>query len=289
MILSKDSFTENDTWLATQLRESGIKFFFARTFMEETVRGAMRNKNVEFKTNDGHGNSTKELEIFENQVMQEVKAYCHKKLDASQNGDAKIYLISNHFPEKFEFTKLILELQNHLPDIQKEALIFSIKNFFLENIKEKKSLLQKRIKNISTLSRIAGTNPIPLLSFSANIPLIMGELNFYKEQFQIDNENYSHGNISKKAYNKQVLACMAKFGTQTLVATALEKFTNITPVKEAVKAIIDEFTPTAVNAAIGGALSFVATYHFLSTELDNLEKLAEEALNKHFNEESKRC
>ena len=239
--------------------------------MDETVRGAMRNKNVEFKTNEGHGNSTKELEIFENQVMQDVKAYCRKKLDASQNGDAEVYLISNHFPEKFEFTKLILELQNHLPHIQKEALIFSIKSIFLENIKNKKSLLQKRIKNIATLSGIAGTNPIPLLSFSANIPLIMGELNFYKKQFQIDNENYSHGDISKKAYNKQVLA------------TALEKFTKITAVKEAVKAITDEFTPTTVNAAIGGALSFVATYHFLSTELDNLEKLAEEALNKHFN------
>ena len=264
-------------------------FFFVRTFMDETVRGAMRNKNVEFKANDEHGNSTKELEVFENQVMQDVKAYCHKKLDASQNGDAKVYLISNHFPEKFEFTKLILELQNHLPDIQKETLIFSTKSFFLENIKEKKSLLQKRIKNIATLSGLPGTNPIPLLNFSANIPLIMGELNFYKEQFQIDNENYSHGNISKKAYNKQVLACMAQFGTQSLVATALEKFANISPVKEAVKTIIDEYTPTAVSAAIGGALSFVTTYCFLSIELDNLEKLAEEALNKHFNEELKRC
>ena len=59
MILSKDSFTENDTWLATQLRKSGKSFFFARTFMDETVRAAMRNKNVEFKTNDEHGNSTK--------------------------------------------------------------------------------------------------------------------------------------------------------------------------------------------------------------------------------------
>ena len=256
--------------------------------MDETVRGAMRNKNVEFKTNDERGNSTKELEIFENQVMQEVKSYCHKKLDASKNGDAKVYLISNHFPEKFEFTKLILELQNHLPDIQKEALIFSTKSFFLEHIKEKKSLLQKRITNIATLSGLAGTNPIPLLSFSANIPLIMGELNFYKEQFQIDYDNYSHGNIAKKAYNKQVLACMAQFGTQTLVATALEKFANITPVKEAVKAIIDEYTPTAVSAAIGGVLSFVTTYYLLSIELDNFEKLAEEALKKHFNEELKR-
>ena len=82
---------------------------------------------------------------------------------------------------------------------------------------------------------------------------------------------------------------MAQFGTQSLVATALEKFANISPVKEAVKSIIDEYTPTAVSAAIGGALSFVTTYCFLSIELDNLEKLAEEALNKHFSEELKRC
>ena len=85
---------------------------------------------------------------------------------------------------------------------------------------------------------------------------------------------------------------MAQFGTQTLetlVATALEKFANIAPVKEAVKAIIDEYTPTAVSAAIGGALSFVTTYYLLSIELDNLEKLAEETLNKHFNEELNEC
>ena len=200
LIFSKDSFTEIDTWLATKLKEKGKKFFFVRTFMDNAVREAMYDNNIHLTEKDEAGNLTNEMKEFMKNEMEEVRAYCRRGLECSKNSDVPIYCISNHFSDRFEFSKLILDMASHLPEIQKQALTLSTSIYTEEIFRAKKRILKKKIKYYAALSGLAGAVPVPGVDLVVDIPLIMSVLKSFKQQFDIDYEKDPDGGFFKKRY-----------------------------------------------------------------------------------------
>ena len=57
--------------------------------------------------------------------MNEIRDYCAEGLQFTNQTIIPIYLVSNWYPERFEFSKLILTISDYFPGIQKEALLLS--------------------------------------------------------------------------------------------------------------------------------------------------------------------
>ena len=293
LIFLKDSFTELDTWLATKLKEKGKQFFFVRTFMDIAVKDAMYDKNVKIREIDDAGNLTSEMKAFMDQEIEETRDYCRECLTCSNNDDVPIYCISNRFRESYEFPKLLLDVASHLPEIQNQALVLSADFFTEEYFKAKKNILKKKIKYYAAITGLAGAIPIPGVELLIDIPLIMITLKFFKQQFSIDYEEDSDGDVYKKHKKifftgseeqirkaRRILSQITAVGTASSISAIFLK-SGVTEAVEQVTKVAALATLgilTAVASAIGGTVSFALTYRLLSTELDKIEKLANEAV-----------
>ena len=326
LVFAKDSYTETDTWMATNLKKRGKNFFFVRTFMDRAIEEAMNDNNMQIKETDEAGNLTEEMKEFMDQEIENVKTYCRQKLKKSKHDDVPIYCISNRHKDRFEFSKLVLDIGEHLPEIQKDAITLSVNIFTEEVFKAKKKILKKKIKYFAGISGAAGAIPFPGVDLLIDIPLIVSTIKFFKQQFNIDYEkdpdggflkislrkirnklrsnteneedqeiltNRIHFQISKNEteglsdefkekllYAKSLLHRIVEVSTISYVTAILARYVVVEVLEETTKiAAVATFGILAgVASLIGGTLSFGVTYHLLSSELDKIEKLANEAV-----------
>ena len=202
LIFGKDSYTDADISIATNLKKRGKNFFFVRTFMDTAIEEAMFDKNIKIKKEDEAGNLTREMQAFMNQEMEIIRGYCRKGLEASGHDDVPIYCISNRQKDRFEFSKLVLDIASHLSEIQKDAFTLSANIFTEEVFKAKKKILKKKIKYYAAISGAAGAIPLPGVDLLIDIPLILSKIKFFKQQFNIDYEEDPNGGIFKKSFKK---------------------------------------------------------------------------------------
>ena len=293
--------------------------------MDTAIEEAIFDKNIQIKTQDEAGNLTTEMQAFMNQEMENIRAYCRQGLKVSGHDDVPIYCISNRQKDRFEFSKLVLDVASHLPDIQKDALTLSVNIFTEEVFQAKKKILKKKIKYYAAISGVAGAIPVPGVDLLVDIPLILSKIKFFKQQFNIDFEEDSNGNFLKKSFKrildnfrpnnendedqeilterkylvipenegegasdeskkklfkvKSLLHGIVEVGTLSYVTTILARYVVVEALEETTKiAAVATFGILAgVASLIGGALSFGVTYHLLSSELDKIEKFANEA------------
>ena len=303
--------------------------------MDNAVKESMYDNNIHIREKDEAGNLTNEMKEFIYKEVEEVRTYCRRGLEFSKNDDVPIYCISNHFPERFEFSKLILDMGSHLPEIQKQALTLSTIICTEEIFRAKKEILKKKIKYYAALSGLAGAIPVPGIDLLVDVPLIMCTLKSFKQQFDIDYEKDPDGGFFKRRFkdvcdklkssteneeNQEMvtdlqfcdisgnagvseggfiesedtgtkehvkvtkkivlplLDCIAKIGTKSYVNAILAKWTATQIVEETAKvaAAATLGITLAVSSVIGGTYSFFTTYYLLSTELNKIEKLANE-------------
>ena len=306
--------------------------------MDNAVRESMYDNNINLREKDEAGNLTNEMKAFVDKEMEEVRTYCRKGLEFSKNDDVPICCISNHFPERFEFSKLILDIASHLPEIQKQALTLSMTICTEDIFRAKKNILKKKIKYYAALSGLAGAVPLPGVDLLVDVPLIVSTLKSFKQQFGMDYEkdpdgvffkrrfknvcadlesstqnegsqkivtNLQLGDISDNAGISEqgftesedtgskehvkgtkegmpnvlsLLGRITEVGTKSYVTAILVRWTSTELVDQTTKLadIVTLGIGLAVASLIGGALSFVATYHLLLTELNKVEELANE-------------
>ena len=312
--------------MATNLKKRGKKFFFVRTFMDRAIEEAMFDNNMQIRETDEAGKLTEEMKEFMNQEMEKVKAYCREELKKRNHDDVPIYCISNRHKDRFEFSKLIVDIGENLPEIQKDALTLSTNIFTEEVFKAKKKILKKKIMCVAGISGAAGAIPVPGIDLIIDIPLILSTIKFFKQQFNIDYEKDPHGGFFKKSLKKirnkfrsntenaedqEILTDKLHFQISEneteglsdeskrnifdansllhrIVQLDTRKYVTALLLRYAVAGALEETTKIAavatlgifagVASLIGGALSFGVTYHLLSSELDKIEKLANEAV-----------
>ena len=261
--------------------------------MDIAVNEALYDKNVKIRQTDDAGNLTREMKTFMNQEMEETRDYARDRLKFSNNDDVPIYCISNRFRERYEFPKLLLDIASHLPEIQKQALTLSTNFFTEEYFKAKKKILKEKIIGYAALAGLAGAIPIPGIDLLVDVPFILNILKSFKQQFNIDYEKDSDGGFSKDHKKvfftvsgdkmlevKQILSGIAKLGTSSSLNAAFVNWAGTGVLHAATKAasVASLGILAAVASVIGGTISFAFTYHLLSTELDKIEKLANEAV-----------
>ena len=89
LIFSANRFTENDLKLATKIKSIDRKFFFICTKIDENVRSEKRKGTFN-----------------EDEMLEEIRSYCLENLVDQLRNEKDIFLISNHYPAKWDFKRL---------------------------------------------------------------------------------------------------------------------------------------------------------------------------------------
>lgn len=109
LIFTKGRFSEYDKQLAQKIRLMNKSFFFIRTKIDEDVRAEKRKRSFN-----------------ENAMLKKIHSYCLENLHGLLEKENNIFLISNHYPARWDFPRLSQAILDALPMYQQESLILSL-------------------------------------------------------------------------------------------------------------------------------------------------------------------
>ena len=267
LIFSKDRFTVNDLRLAERIRSIGKRFFFIRARIDQDVDSARRSRKHLFD---------------ENATLDAIRRYLSQNLieRGLLDDEQHIFLISNHYPAKYQFGELTLAIVSILPQRQQESFILTIDNTFIlsrKTLKEKVEACKKRIKYVATASAVAAAVPIPGVALTADIVMIKREIYLYINQLGLPQEGTQRFLLLNNNTQTQIIAFIAAFGGTTEICELLAAYATDSAVEEFTRCI------PFIGIAIASPLSYGATYYFLSKSLERLEELALRVLEEILN------
>ena len=264
LIFAKDRLTADDLKLAERIRSTGKKFFFIRARIDQDVENARRSRK-HFFDKDATLNKIRK-NISENLIERGLL-----------KDEKEIFLISNHFPTKYQFDELTQAILAILPQRQRECLILTTNNAFIlskNTLKEKVKVLEERIKFVAIASAFAATVPIPGVSISADIAMIQSEINFYISQLGLSQEGSDRFSFLVSNTQTQVKALSAVLGSTLQISGLLAAYATESAVEE-----FSRYIPF-IGTAIASSLSYGATYYFLSKWLGQMEEIAFKVLEE---------
>ena len=141
--------------LAQEIRKQGKSFFFIRTKIDVDYLAEKRKKSFN-----------------EANMLRKIRFECLNNLaDQGYNpisGEDNIFLISNHYPRRWDFDRLTRAILDALPRYQRESLTLSLNaltSLSREILERKVDIFKKRMWLVAGASAAAALAPIPGLSF----------------------------------------------------------------------------------------------------------------------------
>ena len=125
LIICAGRFKKNDLDLAKKVEEMKKSFFFVRTKFDNDWRSEKRRKGFD-----------------ETKLMVKLKNNCIENLQSFNFSAEKIFLVSNHKPDKWDFDRLKKAILDQLPTRQKESLTFSLRSRSKSIMTEKVRILK---------------------------------------------------------------------------------------------------------------------------------------------------
>jgi hypothetical protein len=168
-----------------------------------------------------------------------------------------------------------------LPDLKKEVILNFLRFNIQSLIKEKRTQLISRAKQVSLISTLVGTLPIPGLSLNVDCKLILSELDVYRHTLFITESNLKiladktgmDVNELKSIYN---FKSFFLFNDRSLGAT---QFLVPMLTKVAEEAHLTAKVLPVIGSAFGVATTYYITYKFLTSTLETLVQDAEKMLD----------
>ena len=265
IILSRERFTENDLYLANEIKGLGKKFYFVRSRIDQSL-------NNEREENDGN-------QFDEGDYVNRVKAMTENILK-EKLGNHPVFVISGTLKNytKWEFPKLVQALMDGAPDVKKEIIIRTITANSLEAINQKVAVLRQRIFIAAVAAAAVGIIPIPFLPFACNLGVVTREIHNYMKDFGLDEEslenlarkhNMSRAELERKIFgdsdilesndSSAVNAAVQKILMQAVASNVAGECVRLTP-------ILGQILPSAA--------SFLTVIHALETLLSEISTLS---------------
>ena len=258
LIFSCTRFTKNDVMLAQEIRKQGKSFFFIRTKIDVDYLAEKRKKSFN-----------------EADMLRDIRINCLKNLaEEGYNliSGEDIFLISNHYPRKWDFDRLTRAILDALPRYQRESLTLSLNaltSLSREIIKRKVDIFKRRMWLVAGASAAVALAPIPGLSFGVDMALICYEISQYLAQIGIPKQGSEMFDILGDTTKKQVISLSLNFASVAGISALLAR--------EAGAGIATEefarFIPF-IGSAIAGTLSFAGTFTVLRIALNRIEAVA---------------
>ena len=211
-------------------------------------------------------------------MLTKIRRDCLESLGGLLSNEQDVFLISNHKPENWEFTRLTAAILDVVKRCQREALtrnqresmILSLGKVVTRSLNEtfqrKVDVLRGRIWKVASLSGAAAAIPLLGLSFAVDTGLVLKELIFYMTQLGLPETGFLEfaklrlPTKEKVLHNGRTIGAQLKgFLAPYIAEAAVEEFTRYVPV---------------VGLVIASSMSFAATYFALSKFLTNVEGTA---------------
>jgi len=247
LIFTCNRFTENDLKLAREIKSIGKNFFFVRTKIDVDVNAEKRKQSFD-----------------EEALLQKFRADCSNNLGDLLNSQKDIFLISNHFPDKWDFSRLTTAILEALPRYQRESLTLTLTGLSANIVKQKVDILKGRTWMVATASAAAAVVPVPGLSIVVDSALILHEISCYRSQLCLPA-------LETSDFLKLSVATQGRIREVSIQSTA-QLFAFLAPY--AVESSIEEYVRYVpfVGSAIAGGLSFAATFAALRGCLQKVEE-----------------
>lgn len=128
LIFTARRFTENDRLLVEKVKSLKKSFFLIRTQIDVDKKGEKRKKKFN-----------------EEEMLKTIRKECLENLKGFDDADNVVFLISNHYPKKWEFARLTKAIIADLPFRQRECLTLSLQwltSLSKETLKQKVEILR---------------------------------------------------------------------------------------------------------------------------------------------------
>ncbi|XP_048461019.1 interferon-inducible GTPase 5-like [Rhincodon typus] len=266
IIILHGRFRENDVSIANEIKRLGKNLYFVRSKIDNDLY-SMRKKN---KT------------LNEEEELKKIRRDCVSKLKVAGFSAPTVFLISSFEMNDFDFPELRETLANNLDDLKKQAFLMSLPNTTLEIINNKRKELKKRIWMLATISGSVGAIPVPGLSFSCDIGVLVSAIKEFRKYLGLDDASLQR---LAKMTGKPVEDLKAVVKTPLLGEVNKEfvirmlmgsVFVGISTAE-----VVLDFIPV-VGSIFGAASSFCLTYKILNNALDELAENAQRVVKAAF-------
>ncbi|XP_074548326.1 interferon-inducible GTPase 5-like [Halichoeres trimaculatus] len=259
IIISSERFTENDMKLAKEIQRMKKMFYFVRSKIDIDIENQKRKKDFNKES-----------------TLKRVGEYCTKRLLDQGFESPLVFLVSSFDLHLYDFLLLVQTLERELPELKREAFLLAMPNTSLEMIDRKKKAFKAKIKYYAALSALIAAVPVPGLSASVDVNLMVKVINEYKIGFGLDIPSMQRLADRKGVRIQDLMVGMTSPLTTREVTYDVVFKVIVQCVNMAAPMVAEEgsrYIPLlGIPAAM--ALSFTTTYYGLSS---NLNMLAEDA------------
>ncbi|CAB4041466.1 interferon-inducible GTPase 5-like [Paramuricea clavata] len=140
LILTARRFTANDLLLAKKVNSMKKSFFLVRTNIDQDVHNRRRKETSNEKA-----------------ILNDIRKDCLENLESFGASDGVVFLISNHYPAKWDFARLTQAILDVLPADQKQSLTLSLDvstSNSKDILKRKVEVLRGNYKEMSTFLQV---------------------------------------------------------------------------------------------------------------------------------------
>ncbi len=258
LILTRSRFTENDLWLAKEVRARGKRFFLIRTRIDEDLAN---DKEDHLGTHN------------EARVLEQVRRDSLSNLQDNYH-PYKVFLISGKmkYETRWDLPELNKKLVEHISGLKQHAMVFSLRANSKDVIEEKYVKLWKRIYITAAASAAVATIPTPELYIVADMALLTAEVNMYLSQLNLNTTSLEtlsrvYGIPSQHMSRTSTIVQAQNFnGVQSNLQTLLQDMAVNEALEEA-----DKFVPV-IGSVVASSVSYSTTLLVLRRILDEIKR-----------------
>ena len=253
LILCYQRFTENDVWLAREVKKHNKQYFFVRTKIDIDVKNDAEDDPRE------HNPDT---------VRERVAENCRTNFEKQGLGTSvPIFLISGRLSDigRWDFPKLQEALISKMPDIKQEALTLSLHCNSKEIIRRKCEILWGRIWKVVGVSAAASTLDVPGVPLAIDTAVMLKEIEFCKQQLGLDERTLA-------SLSKQTNTSLNFLATKVAFVN-IETQIRLAALESTVENTFGDFHPVLKFLARSSA-SFLSANLVMENVLSTLEKAA---------------
>jgi uncharacterized protein (DUF697 family)/GTPase Era involved in 16S rRNA processing len=249
-IFFSNVLSEDDIWLACELRKLGKPFALVRSMIDVDIENAKYD-----------GDDPK-------MIIPEIKGKIKKALNTNTElkDTTRIFLISSRNPELGEWSDLVTYVEDNIGGIKAQALLFSLDCITKKIVERKYKMLKKRLIAATAFAATVAAIPLPGLDVVVNTALLVEEVRHYMSVFGVERERVN----SLKDFDHSLLKCTyllkPNINMVLVVVTKIGAFTALL----LASSVLDLILPL-VGSVISSVTTATMTYMFLESTLHDIK------------------
>ncbi|XP_035850636.1 interferon-inducible GTPase 5-like [Sander lucioperca] len=266
IIISDTRFRENDVKLAQEIQKLEKTFYFVRSKIDIDLQNQERSQR----------------EFNAERTLSNIRANCIQGLQKAGVVSPQVFLVASFDLQLYDFALLGEILERELPEHKKNALLLAMPNISLEVINKKKKSFHNNIKYWATASAAVGAVPVPGLSITVDVVMLVGVVTQYVLGFGLDSPSLKRlSNRTNVPYNDLIDIIISPLAATKITPDLLLKVIGQVAGSVALIAVEEgsRFIPIlGIPLAMG--LSFISTYNILKTILNMLAEDAQSVFKR---------